>query len=227
MTQRQANKTHGVLYYVGMGLSIGLFAFVVLVGVLAIVVPAATGSTPMTVLTGSMSPTYPPGTLIIVKPVDAVDIHIGDSITYQIESGKPAVVTHRVVAITTATDGAVSFQTKGDANNAVDEKSVIPEQIRGKVWYALPYLGYVNTAVNGEARGWLIPLIAIGLFVYVGYLAASGVASKMRKDRHENNEDDDKNGEDDDEGDEGEGVDSSADPAPMLRDRSRSARARH
>lgn len=185
MSKSATGKPRGVLYFIGMGLSVGLFAFVVLIGALAIVVPAATGATPLTVLTGSMTPAYPPGTLIIIKPIDAKDIRIGDPITYQIESGKPAVVTHRVVSVTTASDGKRTFQTKGDANSAIDEKAVIPDQIRGKVWYAIPYLGYVNTAVNGEARPWLIPLIAIGLFLYVGYLAASGIISKIRKTRKE------------------------------------------
>ncbi len=180
MAKKSTHKQHGILYYVGLGLSVGLFALVVLIGALAVVVPAATGSTPFTVLTGSMTPAYPPGTLIIVSPIDAKDIRLGDVVTYQIESGKPAVVTHRVVSITTSSNGDRSFHTKGDANNTVDEKAVRPEQVRGKVWYAIPYLGYVNQAVNGQARVWLIPLIAIGLFAYVGYLAASTIVSRLR-----------------------------------------------
>ncbi len=192
MAKRRATKPRGVRYCVGMGLSIGLFAMVVLIGALAIVAPAATGSTPLTVLTGSMQPAYPPGTLIIVKPINAADIRIGDPITYQIESGKPAVVTHRVISVTSGSDGSASFITQGDANNAPDGKPVIPEQIRGKVWYALPYLGFVNSALNGEARAWLIPMIAGGLFVYVGYQVTSVAVSKIRKGRKDNesNEDD-------------------------------------
>lgn len=188
MPKRSTGKTRGLVYYLGMGLSAGLLALVVLVGVLAIIVPAATNSTPMTVLTGSMSPAYPPGTLIIVKPMEAGDIRIGDAITYQIESGKPAVVTHRVVAITTGSDGRILFTTQGDANNTPDAARVIPEQIRGKVWYSIPFLGYANTALNGEARSWLIPLIAGGLFLYVGYLAASGIVAKVRQGRSDDEE---------------------------------------
>lgn len=190
MAKRRASKPHGVLYYLRMGLSVGLFAVVALVGALAVVVPAATGSTPLTVLTGSMQPAYPPGTLIIVKPLDSADIRIGDPVTYQIESGKPAVVTHRVISITSGSDGSVSFTTQGDANNAADATPVMPEQIRGKVWYALPYLGYVNSALNGEARAWLIQLIAGGLFLYIGYLVTSVVVSKIRTRRHGNESND-------------------------------------
>ncbi|MGW9426311.1 S26 family signal peptidase, partial [Streptomyces koyangensis] len=60
--------------------------------VLTIVIPRLTGSTPYTVLTGSMEPTYPPGTLVVVKPQDPASLQTGDAITFQWESGKPDVV---------------------------------------------------------------------------------------------------------------------------------------
>ncbi|TQL47644.1 signal peptidase [Homoserinimonas aerilata] len=178
-------KPRGLIYYIGVGLSAGLLAFVLLIGVLVIVVPAATGSTPMTVLTGSMEPTYPPGTLIIVKPLDAQEVRIGDPITYQIESGKAAVVTHRVISISHSTNGELAFTTKGDANGAADALPVQPVQLKGKVWYSVPWIGYANNFVNGEARSWLVPAIAVGLFLYAGYMLASGIATSMRKRRAE------------------------------------------
>ncbi|MCW4384818.1 signal peptidase I [Salinibacterium sp. SYSU T00001] len=184
-SMKEQKKSRGLLYYLGVGLSSGLLAFVILLGVLVIVVPAATGSTPMTVLTGSMEPTYPPGTLVIVRPTDAQDIRIGDPITYQIESGKEAVVTHRVIAVTQSTDGELRFTTKGDANGAADAAQVQPVQIRGKVWYSVPWIGYVNNLVSGGARGWLIPTLAVGLFLYAGYMLASGIAGAARKRRTE------------------------------------------
>lgn len=176
-------KPRGLFYYIGVGLSAALLALVMLVGVMVIVVPAATGSTPMTVLTGSMEPTYPPGTLVIVRPIDPQEIRIGDAITYQIESGKDAVVTHRVVSVSQDTKGEVSFITKGDANGAADALPVQPVQIKGKVWYAVPWIGYANNLLNGDLRGWLIPTIAIVLFLYAGYMLASGIASAVRKRR--------------------------------------------
>lgn len=176
-------KPRGFLSYLGWGLSAGLLAFVLLIGALAIVVPAVTGSTPMTVLTGSMTPTYPPGTLIIVKPVDTDAITVGMPITYQLESGKDVVITHRVVAVTSGSDGSTLFTTKGDANSVADEMPVRPVQVRGEVWYSIPYLGWVNTAVNGEYRVWIIPVIAGGLFLYAGYAVASSIASAARRRR--------------------------------------------
>lgn len=180
---KNTDKPRGLLYYLGVGLSAGLLAFVLLLGVLVIVVPAATGSTPMTVLTNSMVPNYPPGTLIIVQPIDAQDIRLGDAITYQIESGRPEVVTHRVIAISNSSDGAVNFTTQGDNNGSADPAPVQPVQIKGKVWYSVPWIGYVNTLVNGTNRGWIVPVLATGLFLYAGYMVASGIASAAKKRR--------------------------------------------
>ena len=184
MSGRRVRTTeHGVLYYIGVGLSLGLLGLVILLGVAAIVVPAVTGSTPMTVLTKSMEPTYPPGTLVIVKPVAAEDIRIGDAITYQIASGKPEVVTHRVVSIISSSDGDRRFITQGDNNAVPDALAVRPVQIRGEVWYAIPWLGYVNSFVTPELRSWLIPVLAIGLFVYAGVQLANWFVTRRRRER--------------------------------------------
>lgn len=178
-------RDRGLLYYLGVGLSGGLLAFVVLLGLLVIVVPAATGSTPMTVLTSSMEPTYPPGTLVIVKPIEPQQIRIGDAITYQLKSNEAPVVTHRVMSITSSSNGGTSFITKGDNNGAPDAAPVIPEQVRGKVWYSVPWIGYLNNLVGGELRGWVVPVVAIGLFLYAGYMFASSIAAAAKKRRLE------------------------------------------
>lgn len=179
---RRMQKNRGLGYYVGLGLSAGLLGLLLLVGALVIVIPAIAGATPMTILTQSMEPTYPPGTLVIVQPIETEKIRIGDAITYQLESGKPEVVTHRVIAISTS-EGEKSFTTKGDNNAVADPKPVLPVQVRGHVWYSVPYIGYLNMLVNGDARGWVIPVIAVGLFAYAGYMFASGVSSSIRRKR--------------------------------------------
>ena len=184
MSGRRIEKpARGFLYYLGLGLSAGVLAFVVLIGVLVIAIPAFTGSTPMTVLTQSMIPTYPPGTLIIVKPIDVDQIRIGDAVTYQLESGKPEVVTHRVTSIQSSSSGETNFITKGDNNALPDEKPVRPVQIKGTVWYSIPWIGYVNNLIGGDARAILVPILGIGLLLYAGYAFASGIVGAARKRR--------------------------------------------
>ncbi|MGV8969690.1 MAG: signal peptidase I [Microbacteriaceae bacterium] len=179
--KRSALKERGVFHYLGVGLSAGLFGLVVLLAAVVVVVPLVTGSTPMTVLTSSMVPTYPPGTLVIVRPLDAADIRIGDAITYQLESGKPDVVTHRVISISNTSNGETLFVTQGDNNPSPDGKPVQAVQVRGKVWYSVPWIGYVNSIINGDNRVWIVPAIAGGLFVYAGYMIASALHAAARK----------------------------------------------
>ena len=177
----QPNKEKGLLAYIGLGLSYGLFAFVLLIGVAAVIVPLVAGATPLTVLTPSMSPAYPPGTLVIIKPTDVEDIRIGDPITFQIKSGRPEVVTHRVIGIGHNAVGDLSFVTKGDNNDGIDAEPVKPVQIQGTVWYSIPYLGYLNTLMNGNNRAIIVPVLAVGLLLYAGYAFMSSIVGKKRK----------------------------------------------
>ena len=183
MTGSRRAVRRGLLYYIGLGLSAGLLAFLGLIGALVILIPAVSGSTPMTILTGSMQPTYPPGTLIIVQPIEPDAIVIGDPITYQIESGKPEVVTHRVVAIS-ATGSQLSFTTQGDNNAVADTNPVQAIQVKGTLWYAIPMLGWVNSAVSGESRGILVPIVAGSLFAYAAWVFFSAFrARRLRRRR--------------------------------------------
>lgn len=140
--------------------------------VAAVLIPRLTGSTPYTVLTGSMEPAYPPGTLVVVRPVDPRGISVGDVVTIQLESGKESFVTHRIAAIQHRADGDVQFVTKGDANDVVDADVRLPVQVRGKVWYHVPYLGYVSTALTGSQRGWIVIAVAAALLGYAGWMFA-------------------------------------------------------
>ena len=180
---REAEKEHGVLYYVGLGASAALLLAVVALALILIVVPKIAGATPLTVLTASMEPRYPPGTLIYVLPVKSADIRLGDVITYQIESGKPAVISHRVIAINSPANGKRTFILKGDNNSMPDQAAVLPVQVRGRLWYSVPLLGWVNSALNGSKRSWIVDAVAAALFAYAGYMIISGIVAASRKRR--------------------------------------------
>lgn len=158
-----------------------LLGAVSLLAIIVIVVPAVTGSKPYTVLTGSMVPLYSPGTLVVVKPVPVEEINLGDVITYQLESGKPEVVTHRVVAVGAAADGTPLFITRGDANDADDPEPVQPVQIVGELWYSVPYIGWINNVVTGQARALALPVVVGGLFVYGLVTIAISVRDRRRE----------------------------------------------
>ena len=69
------------------------------------------GLTPYAVLSGSMEPEYPTGSLIYVRDVDPADVAVGDAITFELESG--TLVTHEVYEIDS---DARAFRTQGIAN---------------------------------------------------------------------------------------------------------------
>jgi signal peptidase len=96
----------------------------------------------VTVLSGSMRPTFSPGDMIVVSPEPMSSLRVGDVITYSIPTAGHPVETHRVVSIQ-PTGGDPIVQTKGDANNTVDPWRA---QLHGAtVWrfrFRLPAFGY-------------------------------------------------------------------------------------
>ena len=125
----------------------------------------------------------PPGTLVIVKPIDPQDVKIGTVVTYQLYSGEADVVTHRVVSINSPSlpNEDPTFITKGDANSEPDAKAVKSVQLRGAVWYSVPYIGWVNNIVNGDMRAVVIPIVACLLFLYAGWSIVSNQIERKRK----------------------------------------------
>jgi len=181
--EQSERKEKTVWSYLAAGISGGLLLFVVLIGVLVIVVPMLTGSQALTVLTGSMRPTYPEGTLVIVKPTDPNELRIGDPITYQKESGVATFVTHRIISVSRSTDGTTSFITQGDNNPSPDPEPVREVQVVGKVWYSLPWIGYINNAVGGGEKSWIVVGLAILLFGYAGWQFIGSLREKRPKQR--------------------------------------------
>lgn len=167
--------------YLRVSLSITVFVALLALAAAVIVVPAATGATPLTVLTSSMEPGLPPGTLIVTRDVAPEDIRIGDVVTYQIHSGDPTVVTHRVIAVSKTAGGEYSFTFQGDNNSQPDPDQVREVQIQGRLWYSVPYIGWVSNWINGDARGFVVPLIAGGLFAFAIWMVVSGMIDKARK----------------------------------------------
>jgi signal peptidase I len=155
--------------------------------VVAVLIPRIGGATPYVVLTGSMQPHLPPGSLVVVRPVAAGELGIGDVITYQLHSGAAAVVTHRIVAMTNDADGQPLFRTKGDANSAADPKWVRPVQIRGERWYSITYLGYVTSVLSGQQRQLATYAVAAVLLGYAGLVfmeaARDRVPGRRKKEK--------------------------------------------
>jgi signal peptidase I len=144
--------------------------------VVLFILPRLTGGSALTVLTGSMTPGIPVGSLAFIRPVDPATLRVGDVATYQRESGVASYVTHRVVGIDPSTNPE-AFTFKGDANRGPDEDPVPGTAIRGQLWFHVPYLGSIRDALHGKAGLSLLAMFTLG-----GY-ALLQVASELRASR--------------------------------------------
>ena len=155
----------------------------VLFGLIAVlvIVPRLTGSTPYTIETGSMADIMPPGTIVVVRPERFDDIRVGQIVTYQLTSGEPAVVTHRVVSIDVDQHGVRTLRTRGDENPTPDAAPVKAVQVRGVAWYWVPLVGYVGAFGSGQQRQWIAQAIGVILLGYAAYLLVSGVLRRRRR----------------------------------------------
>ena len=104
---------------------------------------------PIAVLSGSMSPTFNRGDAVVVNKLttrEKDELKKGDII--QFVSGTKYVV-HRIVDITNDNYGNKQFITKGDHNNAVDVGKVALEDVKGKVSFVIPLIGYPSVWLSG------------------------------------------------------------------------------
>lgn len=154
----------------GRGLAWGAFALVGLVAVLVLVVPSVIGAERYTILGGSMEPTIPLGSLVVVQPREFDDVRVGDVITFQLASGEAAVATHRVVGEGRSGDGERVLVTQGDANDTADLEPVRAPQLRGVLLYSIPLLGWMNVLISGEFRAWVLPFASGALLVYAAWM---------------------------------------------------------
>lgn len=180
-----------------------LICAILLVGVQVV------GLKPYAVLSGSMEPTYHVGSLIYVRKIDPADVTVGMPLTFVVNEDL-LVATHRVVDIEKVTmrqeqvldeqgnpvvdeDGnpltqdvqldepVYYFQTKGDANEAVDGSPVYYKNIVGTPVFTIPYLGYLAGWLQTK-RGMIMGVsIALAILLATFIPDILGSDSKKRK----------------------------------------------
>ena len=156
-----------------------------LVALLAVVfvVPRVAGAETFTVLSGSMRPTLDPGDLVVVRAVDPNEIGVGSVVTFQMESGDPAVTTHRVVSQGVNEHGEAVYLTRGDGNESADPVWIKDVQLRGTVWYSVPYVGFAAHLMPQNLREALAGLAGGALLVYALGMFTTGIRDR-RGARH-------------------------------------------
>lgn len=153
--------------------------------------PTLLGFERYVIVSGSMEPTLPVGSVVYDEVVPVEDLRVGDIITFlpppEYDIHDP--VTHRIVAITTIEEGSSAgarmLTTKGDANDKVDDWRMVPdgpEQARVKRY--IPYVGYIYMALQ---RTWVqvlvigVPAAALIAYVLVTLWRVSGEAVQRER----------------------------------------------
>ena len=124
------------------------------------------------VLSGSMVPVYPIGSVIYVKECSPQEVKIGDVITFLIEKDSDNVVTHRVVGIDMDQG---KFITKGYANPGKDPEGVLFTNVVGKTVFCIPIGGIIYEKFNTILGK--IFLVSIFILTFIIWL----LADKLKK----------------------------------------------
>lgn len=109
----------------------------------------------LVVISGSMEPAIPAGSLIVVADKDSYAS--GDIISFN-EAGDKIVTTHRISRIED-TDGVIRYFTKGDRNEEIDPPPVYFNKVVGKVVIVIPKLGKMLLTAN-QFSDWVKEMIS-------------------------------------------------------------------
>lgn len=125
------------------------------------------GLEPYTVLSPSMEPDYPTGSLIYVVNVDPADLKVDDVITFRLTGDMTA--THRVIELVPDEDDSdvVRFRTKGDNNDIADGSLVEFDAVIGKPVLCIPLLGYLAAYIQNPPGSIVAITVGVALIIVV------------------------------------------------------------
>ena len=151
---------------------LGIFILVVVIAAgLSMVVPRFLGYEIYNVVSGSMEPEIPVGSILYVEPVDPKDLVAGEVIAFMSED---SVISHRVVE-NMVIEGEIV--TKGDANAAEDMNTVSYAAVIGRVSKHYPMLGaFMELFTSTVGKVYAIVFAACGVMLNV-------LAGRIRENR--------------------------------------------
>jgi signal peptidase len=116
-----------------------------------------------TIYTGSMKPTIPIGSTVVVQSIQESHIKVGDIIAFHSSTNSETVV-HRVIDIINE-NSSFSFHTAGDANDSPDVNLVPARDVVGKVCLIIPYLGYLSEFLRTKLGYILLVILPASLII--------------------------------------------------------------
>lgn len=128
-------------------LLLDLAAVVGVLSLLAVVACLALGVRPAVVVSGSMAPGIPVGSVTVARTVPAESVAVGDVVTVPRTDGR-GLVTHRVIETAPAEGGlATVLRLQGDANAEADALPYTVTEV-GQVLGSVPHVGRAIVALQ-------------------------------------------------------------------------------
>ena len=144
-----------------------ILLILIIIVCIPLTVPRAMGYQLYTVITGSMEPNVPVGSLVFVKYVEPDEIQEEEIIAFYGGKDSNAIITHRVVENRVFMG---EFVTKGDANSDVDMNPVSYSELVGRVELSVPVAGTIAQFLT-SMQGKVTAASFIGLAIILNILA--------------------------------------------------------
>jgi len=180
---RKIVRFAGWVIFAGVMLLMAVLVFFLLQSRLAGGTPAVAGYQMYIVEGGSMSPAFGLGSIVLVRPLAPAAVQAGDIITYRDPDPERAdtIVTHRVMEVLPTEPP--SFITRGDANDADDPLPLSGGNLIGRVYYSVPYIGYLFSFVRTRTGILLLVIVPALLIIGSELRKLFGYAQALEKEK--------------------------------------------
>jgi len=166
-------KLAKILYYFVLGIVVAI-AIILIISVF----PVPGNIQVLTVISGSMEPNIPVGSVVLIKPAN--EYKKGDVITFNTGSKSKIPTSHRIVN-TAIQDGEIVYMTKGDANNSPDVDGIKKGDVIGKVLFHVPFVGFFVDFIKKPVGFFIFIIIPAIIIVYEEFKKILNEIKNVRK----------------------------------------------
>ena len=161
-------------------------AFYIVVACLFLLVAVVTicGAKGYSIASNSMKPELQKGDVVFVKATPFEKLEKGDIVTVEFKVKDGTTYTHRIVSIDY---DKKEISTAGDATGLVDQETATVDQIKGRVWFSIPLLGYLSLWLTNSNYVAIIAIAVLAVMV-IGFVAGKVYKNKTRGDKNEHSE---------------------------------------
>lgn len=126
-----------------------------------------TGFKIFSILTDSMDPTIPPGSLVLIHKVNPLDLEVGDVITFNADRlGEKIILTHRLAKTEIQEDGQIRYYTQADGYYGLDSYETYAGDIIGQYILHIPYLGKIGLFLQSAYAIFMMVILFIIYQIY-------------------------------------------------------------